>query len=73
VRFVLLCRASPLIHWRNQTYGFTKKTPQGKNQPAQTAQEVAHASSQEAHLAEVKRPLPHFSVVCSRGCPKQPE
>jgi hypothetical protein len=34
-------------------YGFIKKTPQGKNQQAQTAQEVALESSQEAHLAAV--------------------
>jgi len=34
-------------------YGFNQKTPQGKNQQAQTAQEAALESSQEAHLAEV--------------------
>jgi hypothetical protein len=34
-------------------YGFNQKTPQGKNQQAQTAQEAAPESSQEAHLAEV--------------------
>jgi len=36
-----------------QIYGFNQKTPQGKNQQAQTAQEAAPESSQEAHLAEV--------------------
>jgi hypothetical protein len=34
-------------------YGFIKKTPQGKNQQAQTAQEAALESPQEAHLAAV--------------------
>jgi hypothetical protein len=37
-------------------YGFTQKTPQGKNQQAQTAQEAALEPSQEAHLAEVIPP-----------------
>jgi hypothetical protein len=36
-----------------QIYGFDQKTPQGKNQQAQTPQEAALESSQEAHLAEV--------------------
>jgi hypothetical protein len=34
-------------------HGFNQKTPQGKNQQAQTAQETALESSQEAPLAEV--------------------
>jgi hypothetical protein len=38
---------------RSFTYGFNQKTSQGKNQQAQTAQEAALESSQEAHLAEV--------------------
>jgi hypothetical protein len=38
---------------RDTIYGFNQKTPQGKNQQAQTAQEAALESSQEAHLAEV--------------------
>jgi hypothetical protein len=37
-------------------YGFTKKTPQGQNQPSQTAQEAAPEPSQEADLAEVIPP-----------------
>ena len=36
-----------------QAYGFTQKTTQSKNQQAQTPQEAAVESAQEAHLAEV--------------------
>jgi hypothetical protein len=36
-----------------QTNGFTQKTPQGKNQSSQAAQEAALKSSQETHLAGV--------------------
>src|SRR5208337_5409947 len=48
--------------------GFTQKTPQGKNQPAQTAQEAASASAQEAHVAEVICRTGSF--VRSRACIK---
>jgi len=43
-----------------QIYGFNQKTPQGKNQQAQTAQKAALESSQEAHLAEVIPPAVQF-------------
>jgi hypothetical protein len=50
----LVC-ITPILHYSigATRYGFIKKTPQGKNQQAQTAQEVALESSQEAHLAAV--------------------
>jgi hypothetical protein len=51
-------------------YGFNQKTPQGKDQPPQTAQEAALESSQEAHLAAVIcRVLIPFAA---RGCDEQP-
>jgi hypothetical protein len=33
--------------------GFTQETPQGKNQPSQTAQEAALESPQETHVAGI--------------------
>jgi histone deacetylase complex regulatory component SIN3 len=47
-------------------YGFNQKTPQGKNQQAQTSQEAALESSQEAHLAEVSSALRVHSSVRGR-------
>jgi tetratricopeptide (TPR) repeat protein len=47
-------------------YGFDQKTPQGENQQAQTAQEAAPASSQEAHLAEVSFAARPFVVLPRR-------
>jgi hypothetical protein len=54
-----------------EIYGFTKKTPQGKDQQTQTAQEAALESSQEAHLAEVIlsrqffHPFARDCILCS--------
>jgi len=47
-------------------YGFYQKTPQGKNQQAQTPQKAALESSQEAHLAEVILPRGFNSSVRGR-------
>jgi hypothetical protein len=41
------------LYTETKFYGFNQKTPQGKDQQAQAAQEAALESSQEAHLAAV--------------------
>jgi hypothetical protein len=41
------------LYTETKSYGFNQKTPKGKDQQAQTAQEAALESSQEAYLAAV--------------------
>jgi hypothetical protein len=50
----------------SSAHGFNQKTPQGKNQQAQTAQEAASESAQEAHVAEVI--CPACSFIRLRAC-----
>jgi hypothetical protein len=47
---------------RKKHYGFIKEASKGEDQQAQTAEEVAPAPTQEAHLAEVI--LPVCEVFC---------
>jgi hypothetical protein len=50
----------------SSAHGFNQKTPQGKNQQAQTAQEAASESAQEAHVAAVV--CPACSFIRLRAC-----